>query len=271
MPDFHGLHVVVAARNEAQRIAATIGALRRALPGAAVVVADDGSRDRTAEIARALGACVSGSARHVGKGRAMSIASARALEAAREPGAANASVLLLCDGDLAESAGELAALVRAVERGEADLAIGAPTRHPGGGFGVALGFARWALRTRGGTQLRAPISGQRALSASALGALLPFAEGYGMELGMTIDARRAGLRVRELELDFSHRARGRTPAGFVHRAAQLADMLRAHRARVTRACAPRTAHEWRDPGDSAPRASDATGAQCGPARARTRA
>ena len=224
--------MVVAARNEAQRIAATIGALRRALPGASLVVADDGSRDRTAEIARALGACVIGGGRHVGKGGAMSIASARALDAARQPGAAGASVVLLCDGDLAESAGELAALVRAVAREEADLAIGVPTRHGGGGFGIALRFARWALRARGGPQLRAPISGQRALSASALQALLPFAGGYGMELGMTIDAARAGMRVRELELDFSHRARGRTPAGFAHRAAQLAHMLRAYRARV---------------------------------------
>jgi glycosyltransferase involved in cell wall biosynthesis len=215
--------VVVAARDEAQRIAATIAALRRALPGAAIVVADDGSRDRTAEIARALGARVVSAGRHVGKGRAMSLASASALES---------SVFLLCDGDLAESAGELAALVRAVGREQADLAIGAPTRRVGGGFGIAVGFARRALRAGCGLRLDAPMSGQRALSAAALEALLPFAEGYGMELAMTIDAVRAGLRVRELELDFSHRSGGRTPAEFAHRGVQLAHMLRAYRARI---------------------------------------
>jgi glycosyltransferase involved in cell wall biosynthesis len=224
--------VVVAARDEAQRIAATIAALRRALPGAAIVVADDGSRDRTAEIARALGARVVSAGRHVGKGRAMSLASASALESAREPNGACASVFLLCDGDLAESAGELAALVRAVGREQADLAIGAPTRRVGGGFGIAVGFARRALRAGCGLRLDAPMSGQRALSAAALEALLPFAEGYGMELAMTIDAVRAGLRVRELELDFSHRSGGRTPAEFAHRGVQLAHMLRAYRARI---------------------------------------
>ena len=61
--------------------------------------------------------------------------------------------------------------------------------------------------------------------------VLPFAEGFGMEVGMTIDAVRAGHRVVEVELDLAHRATRRTPAGFVHRARQLADSARAYRAR----------------------------------------
>ena len=60
--------------------------------------------------------------------------------------------------------------------------------------------------------------------------MLPFAHGFGMEIGMTIDAVRAGHRVVEVELDLSHRASGRTLAGFVHRARQL----RGLRARVPR-------------------------------------
>ena len=54
-------------------------------------------------------------------------------------------------------------------------------------------------------------------------AVLPFAPGYGMEIGMTIDAVRAGYRVAELELDLEHRATGRTFAGFLHRGRQLRD------------------------------------------------
>ena len=42
---------------------------------------------------------------------------------------------------------------------------------------------------------------------------------------MTIDAARAGLRVREVELDLAHRATGRTLRGFAHRGRQLADFL----------------------------------------------
>jgi hypothetical protein len=64
-----------------------------------------------------------------------------------------------------------------------------------------------------------------------LAELLPFAGGFGMELGMTVDAVRAGRRVLELELDLEHHATRRTPAGFAHRARQLRDCARAYRAR----------------------------------------
>jgi hypothetical protein len=121
--------------------------------------------------------------------------------------------------------------VEAVRRGEADLAVAAFRNRLGGGFGIALGFARWAIRRRCGLEARAPMSGQRALRAGVLSELLPFAPGFGMELAMTIDAARAGHRVIELELDLTHRASGRTPAGFVHRARQLRDVVRAYVAR----------------------------------------
>lgn len=223
--------MIIAARDEAERIGATIAALQRALPRAELYVADDASRDRTAELARRHGARVVATGRHAGKGAAMSAAAATALEHARSQGALD-GVFLLCDGDLGDSAGELAALIDALERRRADLAIGAFARSPGGGFGLALSYARRAARAQG-LRLSAPMSGQRALRAEALQALLPFAEGYGMELGMTIDAARAGLSICELALPLSHRVRGRTPTGFAHRAAQLRDMARAVRARRT--------------------------------------
>ena len=52
--------------------------------------------------------------------------------------------------------------------------------------------------------------------------MLPFAAGYGMEIGMTVDAVRAGYRIAEVELDLEHRATGRTLGGFVHRGAPAA-------------------------------------------------
>jgi glycosyltransferase involved in cell wall biosynthesis len=226
--------VVVAARNEAQRIAATIAALERAFPGAPAWVADDGSSDATAEIARRAGARVVRGERAIGKGGAVSAAARAAL--ANPAGAAQAdrdpAVFVLCDGDLADSASELGPLAAAVAGGQADLAVAAFSRRVGGGLGLALGFARWAIRRRCGFRARAPLSGQRALSGQALGEVLPLARGYGMEVGMTIDAVRAGRRVIELELDLSHRASGRTPRGFLHRARQLADVVRVYLARA---------------------------------------
>jgi glycosyltransferase involved in cell wall biosynthesis len=224
-----GVAVIVAARNEADRIAATIVALRRAFPGAALWVADDASTDGTAEAAIAAGAQVVSRGRPHGKGANVTAAAEAALSADPPP-----RLFLLCDGDLGASAAALAPLVEAVERGECDLAVATFSRRAGGGFGVALGFARWAVRRLCGLEADAPISGQRALRADVLRAALPFARGYGMEIGMSVDAVRAGYSLREYELDLSHRASGRSLAGFAHRGAQLRDFARVYLAKRRR-------------------------------------
>jgi hypothetical protein len=69
------------------------------------------------------------------------------------------------------------------------------------------------------------------MAAEVVRAVLPFAKGYGMETGMTIDAVRAGFRLREIELDLDHRATGRSVGGFVHRARQLRDIGHAYASR----------------------------------------
>jgi glycosyltransferase involved in cell wall biosynthesis len=229
----HDTLVIVTARNEAERIAATVAALGKSLAGAPVLVADDCSSDATAEIAGQAGARVVRAPRALGKGGAATLAARQALrEVARSPDGADADVIvLLCDGDLGESAARLGALVQAVASGEADIAVAQFTRRLGGGLGLAVAFARWAIRRRCGLRTEAPISGQRALQARVLADVLPFAAGFGMELGMTIDAVRAGYRVGEIELDLTHRATGRTPAGFIHRGHQLWDFARVYVAR----------------------------------------
>ena len=220
--------MLVAARNEADRIGATLLALARALPGAELIVADDASDDATAEVARAHGARVVTRERPLGKGGNVSAAASTVIERASE---APAPDFLLCDGDLGDSAAALGALMEPLAAGDCDLAIAAFSRRIGGGFGVALRYARWAIRRRAGYEAGAPISGQRALSPAAMRVAYPFASGYGMEIGITVDVVRAGLRVREVELDLEHRATGRTLGGFVHRASQLRDFTRVYRAR----------------------------------------
>lgn len=227
----HQIFIIIAAYNEAERIGSTLDALAQAFPGGRVLIADDGSTDATASIAAARGAQVVGLARMRGKGEAATLAAQEALGHARAAHAEREAVFVLCDGDLGDSARRLPALADLVARGEAELAVAAFSRRVGGGFGFALGFARWAIRRGCGLETRAPISGQRALSTAALADVLPFAHGFGMEVGMTIDAVRRGHRVVELELELEHRATGRTFAGFRHRARQLADFARAYRAR----------------------------------------
>jgi glycosyltransferase involved in cell wall biosynthesis len=238
--------IIVTARNEADRIEATLRGLAAAFPGAPVWVADDGSHDETASLARGAGAVVVASAGPQGKGGAASRAAERALErlngdgpdvradtglgARSDAGVGGYVVAILCDGDLGESAAKLAPLAEAVRERQADLAVAAFARRVGGGLGLALGFARFAIKRRCGLDLSAPISGQRAVRADALGCLLPFAPGFGMEIGMTIAAARAGMSVQEVELDLSHRATGKTAAGFLHRARQLRDFVKVYRA-----------------------------------------
>ena len=218
--------VIVAARNEADRIGATLDALAEAFPGAALWVADDASTDGTSEVALAHEARVVRRGRSHGKGGNVTAAAEAALS--DDP---TAELVLICDGDLGRSAGELTGLVDAVAEGRCDLAVAAFRARVGGGFGVALRFARWAIERRSGYRAGAPISGQRAMRREVLEAVLPFAQGYGMEIGMTIDAVRAGHRVGEVQLDLEHRATGRSLGGFVHRGRQLRDFTRVYRAK----------------------------------------
>jgi len=222
-----GLAAIVAAREEADRIGATVAALRAVFPAARIWVADDASGDGTAEAAMAAGAEVVRRGRPHGKGGNMTAAAEAALSVAEPP-----RLVLLCDGDLGASAARLERLVAAVEAGECDLAVASFSRRLGGGFGLALGFARWSVARLCGLRTQAPISGQRAMRVEALRTALPFARGYGMEIGMTVDVVRAGFRLREYELELEHRATGRDLAGFAHRGCQLLDFTRAFLARL---------------------------------------
>src|SRR5918996_346983 len=123
---------VVAARNEAGRVGATVEAIR-SIPGVdEVVVADGSSEDGTADEALAAGARVLVGPARDGKGGA--------LEAAVgwiEP----ADVYLLLDADLGLTAREGGALLDEVRSGAADLAIGLLPREPRhGGFRLV----KWA-------------------------------------------------------------------------------------------------------------------------------
>jgi Glycosyl transferase family 2 len=201
------LSILVAARDEEDRIADTVAALREAFPEAEVIVADDGSRDGTAAAAQQAGARVLRLPRR-GKGQALTFAERNAL-----PGP-----VLLCDADLA---GDLRPLVEA----DADVAVAVFAERQGGGFGLAKGAARRLLRLTTGRDLREPLSGQRALSARARDRCFPAAAGFGCEVRMTADALHAGLELKEVELPLRHLATGRDMHGFVHRARQLRDVL----------------------------------------------
>lgn len=214
--------MIVSAYDEADRLGATLAALGDAFPGARVLVADDGSRDATPHVALQAGAELVRSPRTIGKGGATTAAAERVMARALEP---DPPVVVLCDGDLGESAHQLPALAAAVRGDDLDLAIARFRVKVGGGFGFAVNFSRWATRRLTGLELAAPISGQRAMRGEVLPVVVPFAARFGMETAMNIDAARAGLRIGEVELDLEHRPTGKTLRGFLHRFHQLADFV----------------------------------------------
>ena len=213
---------LVAAHEESARIAATVTALHGLVDE--VVVVDDGSSDGTSSAALVAGATVLRASRRRGKGRAIE----ESLE--RLP---PADVWLLADADLGLTASGLGPLVDAISEGRADIAIAMFPKLGGGGFGMVKRTAARLIRAACGFDAREPLSGQRALTAAALAAVRPLAPGFGIEVGMTIDAVRAGLRVIEIPIEgLSHRPTGRGARGFAHRARQGADILAAVAARA---------------------------------------
>jgi glycosyltransferase involved in cell wall biosynthesis len=218
--------VIVAAHNEADSIGATLEALVAAMVGVEILVADDASTDATREIAGRVGARVVSGRRSRGKGANVTAAAMDLVARCTDQ-----TTVILCDADLGTSAGQLMRLAEAVEEGECELAVARFARREGGGFGVAVGYAQRKIEQLCGFRAEAPISGQRAMRAGLLRALLPFADGWGLEMGMTIDAVRAGKRLKEIELPLEHRATGRTLGGFLHRARQLRDFVRVYRSR----------------------------------------
>ena len=220
---------VIPAYNEQDTIGATIAAVRRISSVDEIVVVDDGSSDKTADEARAAGADkVISLDCNKGKGSALEVGI----------GAASGEALLFVDADLGESASHAFALVQAVVSGEADMAIAmlpAQTKSGSrsGGFGLVLRLARWGIRRLGGRVMKAPLSGQRALRREVIGQSPKLDRGFGIEVGLTIDALRAGYRVEEIPAPLTHRATSRDIRGFLHRGRQFADVLSAILRRVS--------------------------------------
>jgi hypothetical protein len=228
---------VIPAKDEEQRIAATVTAAR-ALPGInLVIVCDDGSTDQTAAYAGAAGAIVVSHSRNRGKAAAVESAVNALGVLEQRDNRPEAGSLLLLDADLGESAANCYPLINPVTTGRADLTIAvlppqvtdegtAP-----GGFGLVMTTASRGITELTGWTPRAPLSGQRCLTRRAFELASPLAPGWGMEVGMTIDILRAGLQVEEVEIELRHRATGHDLAGQVHRAKQLRDVTRALAAR----------------------------------------
>jgi glycosyltransferase involved in cell wall biosynthesis len=204
-----------------------VRALRTMPEVGGVVVVDDASSDSTAAEALESGAAVVHVGVNLGKGAALNTGVAALRRGVRSGTVARPDVLLLADADLGASALGLRPLILAVLDDDTDLAVGdLPAQKGSRGFGLAMKLARFGIRRFGGIDVSEPLSGQRAIAWSALGALYPFAGGFGVEIAMTLDALAAGLRVVEVPVDVSHRATRLDLSGIKHRLRQARGIAR---------------------------------------------
>jgi hypothetical protein len=228
MSPFGDLAVVIPARNESDRIGATVKAAAQ-IPGVDIlVVVDDGSCDGTGAEAAVAGATVVRHARTRGKAAALETGaeSVRLIEAER--GAAEPHHLLFLDADLAETAAHAGPLADPVIGGRADMTIAVfATRVKRGGHGLVLGLSGAGIERATGWRPVEPLNGQRCLTRAAFEAAQPLAPGWGAETGLTIDLLRKGMRIEEVQVPLAHRATGTDLGSQVHRARQLAGVARA--------------------------------------------
>jgi glycosyltransferase involved in cell wall biosynthesis len=222
-----GVVVVIPALDEEVRIAATIGSVRRLDGVCHVIVTDDGSSDDTSRIASESGAQVARHERRRGKAAALMTGA----YVAREAGF-GALPLLFLDADLEASAANAGPLITPVLDGSADMTIAVlPPAVGGGGHGFVVRLATSGIEQATGWRATAPLSGQRCITRALFDAVQPLARGFGVEVGLTIDALRDGARVIECPADLGHRVTGTSWRDQRHRARQYRDVWLALTAR----------------------------------------
>ncbi|MXZ70247.1 MAG: glycosyltransferase [Acidobacteria bacterium] len=156
-----------------------------------VIVADNGSTDETAELARAAGATVVSEPVR-GYGRAC-LAGLRAL-----PPAGGDDIVVFLDADRSDYPEEMPLLVEPIRRGEADFVLG---NRAGAGrpwsarFGTAL--CVWLINRLWGTRYR-DLGPFRAIRRDALDDLGMKDLTWGWTIEMQVKAAEAALRVREV-------------------------------------------------------------------------
>ena len=211
MSDARETVVFIPAWNEEASLPAVLAELHDVLPGTDVLVIDDGSTDRTAEVAREGGASVVS----FGVNRGLRAGIAAGYREASERGYRFCGRV---DADGQHPAAELRRLLELVRSGSCDVAVGSrfvagdgyPAYRylpsPARRFGTAL--LRRALRARLGKAFGDATSGLVAANARALPILAePYASG-APEVEALLRLHRAGLRVEEVPVDMRERSSG---------------------------------------------------------------
>jgi len=180
---------VIPAFNEEAALPGVLAELREAVPDIDVVVISDGSRDHTAEVARAAGVKVVELPYNLGIGGALQTG----FRFAQRGGWTRA---VQVDADGQHDPGQIVRLLAALDEG-ADLVIGTRFAETASGYqvgrtrGRAMGAMRIAVRMLSGRRFTDTSSGFRAFSADVIAF---FAETYPAEYMDSVEALLLALR-----------------------------------------------------------------------------
>ena len=212
-----GAWVVLPTYDEAENIGPIAHAILEALPGATLLVVDDGSPDGTGRLADDLAARDARvRVRHRPAKQGLGRAYLDGFNVALDGGA---RWIIQMDADFSHDPAVLPALLDPVERDEADLVIG--SRYTDGGGTVDWGLGRRLVSRAGslfartvlGLSPRDLTGGFKAWRAATLAGLRfdgIHAGGYVFQIEMTFRASRAGARITEIPITFHDRRVGQS-------------------------------------------------------------
>ncbi|MEM5814264.1 MAG: glycosyltransferase family 2 protein [Candidatus Aenigmatarchaeota archaeon] len=198
---------LIPAFNEEKNIAEAVERTKSRIEN--VVVVDDGSSDRTAEIAKGKGATVIRHAANLGKGAALKTGLDHVL---REMPTVKCVVII--DADLQFRPEDAPSLVEPVVSGYADVVMGfrdfskVPFRHRLGNF-----VWKTAFNLLFGTKLKDTNCGYVALTADAAKRVGSFHGGYIIETQLLAESVKNGLRIRQVPVTVEYRKMSAVPRG----------------------------------------------------------
>ena len=216
-----GITVVLPAYNEEVAIGSVI--LRARQYADKVVVIDDGSSDRTSEIAILAGADVIRHPKNMGKGRALKTG----LEAAARNGT---RAIVTLDSDGQHDPTEIPKLVAPILRGEADIVNG--SRYNNGTDTTTPFYRRIGqymldkvTNLNSGLKITDTQSGFRAFAVHTIPAFSFRSKGLAIESEMLMDAANAGFRIKEVNIGVRYDVEGSTENPVSHGLKVLMNVL----------------------------------------------
>ena len=186
--------IIIPVYNEENTIGVVVEQIRALYPEFEVIVVDDGSNDKTDEVARSAGASVNRHPYNMGNGSAVKTGIR----------AATGDVLVFMDGDGQHDPNEIPQLIRPIVQDKTDVVIGSrfidsnsvPEMPLYRRFGARLitKLANWVAKT----DVKDAQSGFRAYNRQALEGLSVFENGMGASVEIIREAKKRNLRLLEL-------------------------------------------------------------------------